>query len=90
MSTDQDVATPTKFKQYRKKNLAELRPYEEGEDMSDVSIALEDKNAGSPKVGDMIARNPNNHNDQWLISQAYFEKNFEPAPPSDPNGNLNE
>jgi hypothetical protein len=27
----------------------------------------------------MIARNPKNHNDQWLIAKQYFEDNFEPC-----------
>ena len=25
----------------------------------------------------MIARNPQNHNDQWLVAAYYFEDNFE-------------
>jgi len=33
--------------------------------------------SGSPKVGDMIARNPKNHNDMWLVAKVYFEDNFE-------------
>jgi len=28
--------------------------------------------------GKMIARNPKNHNDQWLVAKAYFEDNLEP------------
>jgi hypothetical protein len=43
-----------------------------------VSISAPDKEAGSPKVGDMIARNPLNHDDQWLVAKKYFEDNFEP------------
>lgn len=38
-----------------------------------------DADAGSPRVGDMIARNPADHSDQWLVAQAYFEQNFEPV-----------
>jgi len=34
---------------------------------------------GSPKEGDMIARNPKNHADQWLVAKKYFEDNLEPA-----------
>lgn len=67
------------FKQYRRKQIAELRPYEEGEELPiSVSISQADKDNGSPKVGDMIARNPKNHNNQWLIAKQYFEDNFEP------------
>ncbi len=43
-----------------------------------VSIPVEDLANGSPKSGDMIARNPKNHNDQWLVAEQYFKDNFEP------------
>jgi hypothetical protein len=42
-----------------------------------VSISDVDKANGSPKIGDMIARNPKNHNDQWLVAEKYFKDNFE-------------
>ena len=44
---------------------------------NEVSISIEDKMNGSPKIGDMIARNPKNHDDQWLIANDYFKENFE-------------
>lgn len=68
-----------RFIQYRRKQIAELRPYEENELLDGVSISAEDTKAGSPKAGDMIARNPKNHADQWLVAAAYFADNFEPA-----------
>jgi hypothetical protein len=52
--------------QRRRKQIAELRPYELGEPLDGVSISAADRDAGSPKAGDMIARNPKNHADQWL------------------------
>jgi hypothetical protein len=55
-----------------------MRPYVEGEPMDGISVTAEDAKAGSPKIGDMIARNPKNHADQWLVSKAYFEENLEP------------
>ncbi len=68
----------SEFKQYRRKQIAEIRTYEDGEVLSyRVSISESDKENGSPKVGDMIARNPANHEDQWLIAKDYFEVNFE-------------
>lgn len=67
----------TEFKQYRRKQIAELREYEAGDDMTGVSISAEDIKAGSPKHGDTIARNPKNHADQWLVAAAYFADNFE-------------
>jgi hypothetical protein len=66
------------FKQYRRKQIAELRPYEPGEEISGVSISAPDKEAGSPKAGDMIGRNPKNHADKWLVAAQYFADNFEP------------
>jgi len=69
----------SEFKQYRRKSVSEMRPYVEGEKLdSKVSISDADLKAGSPKLGDMIARNPKNHNDQWLVAKAYFEDNLEP------------
>jgi hypothetical protein len=69
------------------KEYNELRPYVQGEDLNNsdaqpdglavVSISAEDLKAGSPRVGDMIARNPKNHRDQWLVAEKYFVDNFE-------------
>lgn len=42
-----------------------------------VSISQQDLENGSPKIGDMIARNPKNDKDQWLVSENYFNENFE-------------
>jgi hypothetical protein len=42
-----------------------------------VSISDVDRDNGSPKIGDMIARNPKNHLDQWLVVEKYFKDNFE-------------
>jgi hypothetical protein len=71
--------TESQFKQYRRKQIAELRPYHPGESMEGISISPPDKEAGSPKEGDMIARDPKNHADQWLVSAKYFADNFEPV-----------
>ena len=68
----------SEFQKYRRKQIAELRPFQEGEQLSaNVSISQADKDAGSPKPGDMIARNPKNHEDMWLVAKQYFEDNFE-------------
>lgn len=70
----------TEFAQYRRRQIAELRPWSpHGDDLTGVSISEEDKKAGSPKLGDMIARNPKNHADQWLVAATYFADNFEPV-----------
>lgn len=82
------------FKQYRRKQIAELRPIEQSDidqfeqhrmliaykiadNWIPVSISDADLKAGSPKIGDMVARNPKNYIDQWLVSKQYFEDNFE-------------
>lgn len=67
------------WKQYKRKGLSEMRPYVPGEDVTGVSVSEADASAGSPKLGDMIARNPKNHDDQWLVAKKYFEDNLEPA-----------
>jgi len=83
------------FKQYRRKQIAEMRPVTEQDVLMyqkrgdiihlmntdnpfTVSISDVDKTNGSPKIGDMVARNPTNHLDQWLVAKQYFEDNFEP------------
>jgi hypothetical protein len=72
----------TDWKKYRRKGLSEMRPYQEGEDVAGISISAPDVEAGSPKAGDMIARNPKNHADQWLVAKAYFDDNLELAVPA--------
>ena len=83
----------SEFKKYKRAQIAEMRPvtkddirgfehYKElkslGNTKFNVSISDADKENGSPKIGDMIARNPKNHNDQWLVAEQYFKDNFEP------------
>jgi hypothetical protein len=70
---------PSEFKQYRRIQIAELREWQDGDDMTRVSVSASDKEAGSPKYGDMIARNPKNHDDQWLVAERYYFDNFEPV-----------
>ena len=80
-----------KFKKYRRTQIAEMREvtqndidlFKAGDTIPasfqfKVSISDADRQNGSPKIGDMIARNPKNHNDQWLVAKQYFEDNFEP------------
>ncbi len=74
------------FKQYRRRKIAELRPVTDEEIeagylcLTDkgISVSKTDIDNGSPKRGDMIARNPKNHSDQWLVNSQYFKENFEP------------
>lgn len=65
------------YKLYQRKGLSEMTPYFVGMDISGVSISEADTKSGSPKLGDMIARNPKNHADKWLVNKQYFEDNLE-------------
>lgn len=67
-----------RYQKYRRTQIAEMAEWEPGCDMEGVSISEVDRTAGSPKFGDMIARNPANHADRWLVAHAYFEANFLP------------
>ena len=62
---------------YRKKQLQELVEWKEGMDMEGVSISEADQKNGSPKKGDMIAINPKNSGDRWLVAEQFFKDNYE-------------
>jgi len=64
------------FKRFARRKHAELRPYRDGEDLKGISISRADRRAGSPKKGDMIARNPDDHSDKWLVAKRFFKKNY--------------
>jgi len=65
---------------YRKTAIQMMRPYIEGEQLPDkVSISEADRLNGSPKVGDMIAVNPQSPDDMWLVAEKFFKDNYEPA-----------
>lgn len=69
------------FRRYIRKTItSEMRPYRLGESTRYISISFADRGLGCPKPGDMIARNPDNHNDQWLIEGKYFLEHFEDRP----------
>lgn len=70
----------SEFKTYRRITTGEMRPYVPGEVLRNVSVSKEDEIAGSPTLGDMIARNPKNHRDQWLVAALYFVENFDTNP----------
>ena len=75
-NTAAEVTEPV-FKKYAKANAVEMRPYVENEALPvGITISATDVENGSPKVGDMIVRNPENHDDKWLISEDYFTANY--------------
>lgn len=65
------------FREYRRTNVAEMKHWTPETDMEFISVSVEDAENGSPKIGDMIARNPLNHKDVWLVARDYFNENFE-------------
>ena len=73
------------WNKYKRTNIAEMRPVTTSDVVQGVlglqslgiSISQADINNGSPVLGDMIARNPVNHKDQWLVAKDYFKQNFE-------------
>jgi len=66
------------FKTYPRKGSIEARPYEPGELLHGVSVSPADMKRTS-LAGGMIARNPDNHDDQWYIAPEYFAKHYGPA-----------
>ncbi len=67
------------FRQYRRKRIFELSMWEQDSPLEGVSVSAEAVAVGSPKSGDMIARDPSNHADMWLITAEDFVSNYEPA-----------
>ena len=75
----------SEYRKYQRTQVAEIAEWTPDFDMTGVSISEPDRKAGSPKAGDGIARNPDNHNDRWLIAADYRAKNFAPMVGSDQN-----
>ena len=67
----------TEWKWYRRLGIAEMTPWSPDFDMTGISVSQVDRDNGSPRLTDMIARNPQNRSDQWLIAGKYFRENFE-------------
>jgi hypothetical protein len=62
---------------YRKKALQELIPWDPTIAPDLLSISEADLAKGSPKVGDMVAFNPNDASDFWLVEKEFFKNNYE-------------
>lgn len=67
------------WRKYRRPGVTEMRPWVPADGADTFSISTADMRSGSPKAGDMIARNPKNHADRWLVNKAFFAANFAPA-----------
>jgi len=68
------------MKLYRKTAEQPMEPWVPGYDMTGVSVSACDSDAGSPRAGDMIAVNPKDPTDRWLIAEASFLANYADAP----------
>lgn len=79
----------SEFKKYKRESISELREVTnldivkyktvgslKTEGGNIISISEFDIRNGSPKIGDMIARNLEDNDDQWLVAKNYFNKNF--------------
>jgi hypothetical protein len=76
LRTDQgDTKMDPPWKRYRRTGLSEMRPYIPGESLIFISLSAAD----IPEFGGMVARNPQNHEDQWYVSKQYFLDNLEPV-----------
>lgn len=84
----------SEWKKHRKTTEQELRPVTEVDikryhhsqadncpehDRWNLSVSHSDRENGSPKIGDWIARNPKSPNDQWLVSEEFYKENYEPV-----------
>jgi hypothetical protein len=65
------VLQNSEWKRYRLSVIWEMRPYVPGEPLDGISVSKTD----TPEEGGMIARDMENHNDQWYVAKAFFEKN---------------
>jgi len=65
----------SKYKAYRKTGQQLMRPYIDGENMKNISVAVTD----TPEVGGMIAINPKDSRDSWYVAKTFFEDNYELA-----------
>jgi hypothetical protein len=74
------LTTDLRFKRYVRVGAIDARPYEQGEEREPGwrrRIALSPEDARRKSLdGGMIARNPDNANDQWYIAPEYFAKNY--------------
>ena len=65
------------FKRYFRQGYCEARPYILGEVLTGISVNKEDAEEVATTGGGMILRNPENHQDQWYVSKAFFAKNYD-------------
>ncbi len=62
----------SEIRNYRKVAIQPMRPYVVGEDLTNVSVSIED----TPELGGMIAIGADN-DARWYVSKTFFEENYE-------------
>lgn len=65
------------WKDYVKQTKQPMRPYKPGENLEAQGISVWD--GDTIEHGGMIARNPDNPDDQWYVAKDFFEKNYKQA-----------
>lgn len=66
-----NLETPEWLK-FQRSGVIEMRPYVEGESLDGISVSEQD----TPAHGGMIARNPDNHVDQWYVAADYYMSRY--------------
>ena len=76
LKQSKSLLQPPTWRKYSKKGITEMIPWTPSFDTTHVSISEFDKQNGSPKQGDFIARGTNN-SDMWLISSDDHKDNYQ-------------
>jgi len=63
------------WKKYRKGTITEMMPWTPDVSMDAVTVGVEFR-ANHPRKGDMVARDPNNPSDMWLVVEEFFDNNY--------------
>ena len=69
----------TEYRDYVKHAAQPMRPYVPGEDLTGVSVQPDTV----VREGDMIAINPEDPTDKWVVKQEFFLENYEAADAAD-------
>lgn len=64
------------YKQYSRTETVELAEWKPDMDLTGVFMSEADRESGSPKEGDRIARNPRNHAERWLVRAESFKDDY--------------
>jgi len=80
--SDNEGGSVNTWRRYRRTGISEMRPFVVGEDLAKISVSAPDLRfiaeceAAGKDPGGLVARNPDNHADQWYVAQEYADKNL--------------